>query len=168
MTVHRPSVRPHHRETKCLISHFLASLGLVWEPRCNLIFHMHVVILLWSGGSDKLVSAAVRCLWPSWRHSKVKLSTSRIFENVGVVVSYVNTLSLNEAPMWCLFWSRILFTSHSNGRGRCVLITTWKFRKKGFWSILVSIQGRKIMCTRCGISLDKNSFFAGSKAWENL
>ena len=45
------------------------------------------------------------------------------------------------------------------GRGKCILITTRKFGKKGFWSVLVSLQVRKIMWVRCGISLDKNSFF---------
>ena len=50
-------------------------------------------------------------------------------------------------------------TSYANGRGKCILITTWKFCKKGVWSVLVSLQVRKIMWVRCGISLDKNSFF---------
>ena len=52
-------------------------------------------------------------------------------------------------------------TSYSNGRGKCILITTWKFCKKGFWSVLVSLQVRKIMWVRCGISLDKIWFFSG-------
>ena len=64
-----------------------------------------------SGGSHKLVSAAVRCVGPSWRHTKVRRATSRIFENGGVIVFYVNTLSLffpvNEAAMWFPFSSRI-------------------------------------------------------------
>ena len=63
------------------------------------------------GGSRKLVSAAVRCVGSSWRHTKVRRATSRIFENGGVIVFYVNTLSLffpvNEAAMWFLFSSRI-------------------------------------------------------------
>ena len=63
------------------------------------------------GGSHKLVSAAVRCVGPSWRHTKVRRATSRIFENGGVMVFYVNTLSLffpvNEAAMWFPFSSRI-------------------------------------------------------------
>ena len=28
--------------------------------------------------------------------------------------------------------------SYSNERSKCILITTWKFCKKGFWSVLVS------------------------------
>ena len=67
----------------------------------------------WSqpGGSHKLVSAAVRCVGPSWRHSKLRRAASRIFENGGVIVFHLNTLSLffpvNEAAMWFLFSSRI-------------------------------------------------------------
>ena len=53
------------------------------------------------------------------------------------------------------------FTSYFNGRGKCILITTWKFRKKCFWRIKLSLQVRKITCVRCGISLDKNWFFSG-------
>ena len=41
----------------------------------------------------------------------MRRATSRIFENGGVIVFYVNTLSLffpvNEAAMWFLFSSRI-------------------------------------------------------------
>ena len=59
----------------------------------------------------RLVSAAVRCVGPSWRNTKVRRATSRIFENGGVIVFHVNTLSLffpvNEAAMWFLFSSRI-------------------------------------------------------------
>ena len=90
-------------------------------------------------GSHKLVSAAVRCAWPSWRHSKVKRAMGRIFENGGVIVFHVNTLSLFFPVQWSNNVVSLLIedtiTLYSNGRGKCILITTWKFCKKGFWRV---------------------------------
>ena len=90
-------------------------------------------------GSHKLVSAAVRCAWPSWRHSKVKRATGRIFENGGVIVFHVNTLSLFFPVSWSSNVVSLLIEDtialYSNGRGKCILITKWKFCKKGFWRV---------------------------------
>ena len=65
-----------------------------------------------SGESHKLVSAAVRCVWPAWRHSKVKRATRAEFWKMAVLLFSMWTLwayffPCNEAAMWFLFWSRI-------------------------------------------------------------
>lgn len=95
------------------MSHFQANMGA-----CN------------PGGNDKLVTRLVGCLWPSRRHSKVKVSPSRIFENRGVVGFYINTLPF--------FFSCI--------KDQCGFTFD-----QGDISI--------ISCVRCSISHDGNSFF---------
>ena len=102
------------------MSHFQANMG-AWNP----------------GGNDKLVNRLVGCLWPSWRHSKVKLTTSRtsrIFENGGVVVVVVF--------FWCIK-DQCGFTFDQGNS----LIISWKLRDKAFWSILVCSRFGKL-CVR--------------------
>ena len=96
----------------------------------------------------KLVSAAVRCVWPSWRHSKVKCATSRILENGGVIVFHVNTLSLfffpcDEAAIWFLFSSRIPLPHIPREETSVFWLLRENSAKKGFWSVLVSLQVSK-------------------------
>ena len=50
---------------QCSISYVIASLG------AQLIMHTYWTSKLWSGRSHKLVSPAVHCVWPSWRHRYV-------------------------------------------------------------------------------------------------
>ena len=117
-------------------------------------------------GGHKLVSAAVQCVGPSWRHSKVKRATSRIFENGGVIVFHVNTLSLffsvNEAAMWFLFWSRITLPHIPTEEVSVFWLLRENSAKKvseAFW--WVSKLGKLCECgaafrsTKSGFSLDK-------------
>ena len=110
----------HPRRFGNQMSHFQANMG-AWNP----------------GGNDKLVNRLVGCLWPSWRHSKVKLTTSRtsrIFENGGVVVVVFF--------FWCIK-DQCGFTFDQGNS----LIISWKLRDKAFWSILVCSRFGKL-CVR--------------------
>ena len=51
---------------------------------------------------DAVVMRLVQGLQPTWRHSKAKVSTSRIFEN-GLLMIFIWIVSVNKAPMWLLF-----------------------------------------------------------------
>ena len=62
----------------------------------------------------------VRGLRPSCRHSKAKLSASRIFEN-GLLTIFLWIVSVNKALMWLLFWTRRLYLIFQSKRKACVL-----------------------------------------------
>ena len=144
---------------KCLKYKFKKNLSIT---RNREVKQFYVV----PGGSHKLVSAAVRCVWPSWRHSKVKRATSRSFENGGVIVFHVNTLSLflsvNETAMCFLFWSRIPLPHIPTEEVSVFWLLRENSAKKvseAFW--WVSKLGKLCECgaafrsTKSGFSLDK-------------
>ena len=88
-----------------------------------------------------VVMRLVQGLQPTWRHSKAKVSTSRIFEN-GLLMIFIWIVSVNKAPMWLLFCgTRRLFVLHRvcarcdillGKHFRCDLWYTAKLRYKYF------------------------------------
>ena len=108
------------------------------------------------------MSAAVVCVGPLWRHSKGRRATSgdrdeQNFRKWRCYSFWREHFELIFSREWS---SNVVslsigdtITSYSNGKGKCVLIATWKFGKKGCWSVLVSLQVKKITWVRYNFAM---------------